>query len=161
MCVLPRLPLKALARHWTSRNNYPALNIVPTGPTEISLYVQQSYGQPTCQLVRYTLETDRLASVQAPFSGGEFVTRPLTFTGSSLMLNFSTSVVGGIRVEIQDPAGRPIEGFKLGDAIETVGNEIERVVKWKSGTDLERLAGVPIRLRFVMKESDLYALRFK
>ena len=149
------------ARHWTSRNNYPALNIVPTGPTEISLYVQQSYGQPTCQLVRYTLETDRLASVQAPFSGGEFVTRPLTFTGSSLMLNFSTSVVGGIRVEIQDPAGRPIEGFKLGDAIETVGNEIERVVKWKSGSDLERLAGVPVRLRFVMKESDLYALRFK
>lgn len=149
------------ARHWTSRNNYPALNVVPTGPAEMSLYVQQSYGQPGCQLVRFKLETDRLASVHAPFSGGEFVTKLLIFTGDSLRLNFSTSVAGGIRIEIQNAAGEPIAGYRLGDSIESVGNELERVAKWKGGSNLGRLAGVPVRLRFVMKESDLYALQFK
>ncbi len=149
------------AGHWTSRSNYPALNIVPTGLTEMSFYVQHSYGQPGCHLVRYKLETDRLASVNAPFSGGEFITRPLTFTGTALSLNFSTSVVGGIRVEIQDAAGHPIPGYTLAESIEAVGNEIERNVGWKGEPDLGRVNGVPVRLRFVMKEADLYALRFK
>src|SRR4030095_5516541 len=31
--------------NWTSRTNYPALNVVPTGPREISFYVQRRYGQ--------------------------------------------------------------------------------------------------------------------
>ncbi|MBI4626387.1 MAG: hypothetical protein HY736_24610 [Verrucomicrobia bacterium] len=149
------------AEHWTSRSNYPVLNIVPTGPNEMSAYVQHSYGQPGCHLVRYKLETDRLASVNARFNGGEFVTKPLIFTGKNLLLNFSTSVVGGIRVEVQDAAGMALPGYALSDALEIVGNEIERAVGWKGGNDLGRLSGVPVRLRFVMKESDLYAFRFK
>ncbi len=147
------------AEHWSSRNNYPALNIVPTGLTEMSCYVLHSYGQPACHLVRYTLETDRLASVNARFKGGEFVTKPLTFAGHALALNFSTSVAGGIRVEIQDATGTPIQGHTLADSVELIGNEIERVVAWKGGSDLGQLR-MPVRLRFVMKESDLYALRF-
>ena len=42
---------------WTSRNNYPALNIVPTGENEMSLYVEKGYGQPSHHLRRYTLQT--------------------------------------------------------------------------------------------------------
>jgi hypothetical protein len=147
------------AEHWTSRNNYPALNIVPTGLTEMSFYVLHAYGQPACHLVRYTLETDRLAAVNARFKGGEFVTKPLTFAGNALALNFSTSVAGGIRVEVQDATGTPIQGHTLADSVELIGNEIERVVAWKGGSDLGQLR-MPVRLRFVMKESDLYALRF-
>lgn len=147
--------------HWTSRNNYPALNVIPTGPHEISIYVEQAFGQPSCHLRRYILPTDRFASVKAPFQGGEFITTPLTFTGRNLFLNYSTSVAGGIRVEIQDDAGKPIPSFELGDSIETVGNEIERAVAWKGGADVSRLAGRPVRLRFVMKEADLFALQFR
>jgi hypothetical protein len=148
-------------RNWTSRNNYPALNVVPTGPDEMSIYVEHDYGQPTCHVNRYILPTDRFASVNAPFRGGEMVTRPLTFNGKNLLINYSTSVAGGIRVEIQDAGRKPIAGFSLADAIETVGNEIERVVSWKGGADVTALAGTPVRLRFVMKEADLYALRFR
>jgi hypothetical protein len=41
-----------------------------------------------------------------------------------------------------------------------IGNEIERAVEWKGG-DLSALAGKPVRLRFVMADADLYAVRFE
>jgi hypothetical protein len=146
---------------WTSRNNYPALNIVPTGPREMSLYVQKGYAQKSPCLHRYRLETDRLASVHAPFAGGEFVTKPLVFSGKNLVVNFATSVAGSVRVEMQTAAGEPIPGYSLDDSVELVGNELERVVAWKRGSDVISIAaGAPVRLRFVMREADVYSLRF-
>ena len=147
-------------QNWTSRTNYPSLNLVPTGDHEISLYVQHEYGQPGHSLWRYTLRTDGFVSVRAPYRGGEFVTRLLRFSGRNLVLNFATSAPGGIRVEIQDPDGRPIDGYTLADCDEVIGNEIERAVTWKGKRDVGSLAGKPVRLRFVMKDADLYSLRF-
>jgi hypothetical protein len=40
-----------------------------------------------------------------------------------------------------------------------IGNEIERVVRWKR-TDSVEAASQPVRFRFVMKDADMYALRF-
>jgi hypothetical protein len=145
--------------NWTSRTNYPALNVVQTGPAEMSLYVNQNYGQPTSHLRRYTLRLDGFASVSADYDGGEFLTKPLKFSGSKLFLNFATSAAGGIRVEIQGADGKAIPGFALDDCQELIGNEIERAVSWKGG-DLNSLAGKPVRLRFVMKDCDLFAMRF-
>ena len=147
-------------KNWVSRTNYPALNIVQTGPTEMSLYVQQDYGQLTAHLQRYAMRLDGIASVRAPFEGGELVTRPVTFTGDRLSLNFATSAAGGIRVEVQEVDGQPIPGFALEDCVEVIGNGIERDVQWKSGADVGSLAGKPVKLRFVMTDCDLFALRF-
>jgi len=33
-------------------------------------------------------------------------------------------------------------------------------VRWKQGADVGALAGKAVRLRFVMKDADLFALRF-
>jgi hypothetical protein len=147
-------------QNWTSRTNYPALNVVQTGPTEMSLYVQADYGQPTAHLRRYALRLDGFASVRAPLAGGELVTKPLTFTGNKLLLNFATSAAGDVRVEIQDAAGNPLPGYTLADARELIGNEIERAYTWKQGQDVSTLAGKPIRLRFVLRDADLFAFRF-
>ena len=147
--------------NWTSRTNYPALNLVPTGDAEMSLYVQKNYGQPTHHLRRYRLRTDGLVAVRAPWRGGELLTRPLRFSGRRLWINFATSAAGEIRVEIQDEAGRPLPGFALDDSREQIGNEIAREVTWKNGADLATLAGRPIRLRFVMKDADLYSIQFR
>ena len=147
--------------NWTSRTNYPALNVIPTGPSEMSLYVQHRYGQPTHHLRRYTLRTDGFASVNAPYQGGELVTKPFRFTGTNLLINFATSAPGGLRFEIQDKDRKPIPGYALEDSLEVIGNEIERRVAWKDGRDVGRLAGQTVRLRVVMKDADLYALRFK
>lgn len=147
--------------NWVSRTNYPALNIVRTGPAEMSLYANQNYGQPTSHLRRYSLRLDGFASVTAPYTGGELLTKPLTFTGKELSLNFATSAAGGVSVEIQDASGKPLPGFALADAVETIGNEIDRVVHWKSGSNVSALAGKAVRLRFVMKDARLYALQFR
>lgn len=148
------------ARNWVSRTNYPALGVVPTGPAEMSVYVQHDYGQPTAHLARYTLRLDGFSSVQAGYEGGELITRPLTFAGRRLLLNFATSAAGSIRVEIQDAGGAPLDGYRLDDSLELIGNEIERPYRWKAGDDLGALAGKPVRLRLALKDADLFALRF-
>jgi hypothetical protein len=149
------------AENWVSRTNYPALNVVQTGPHEMSFYANQNYGQPTSHLRRYSLRLDGFAAVTAPYSGGELRTKTLTFTGKELVLNFATSAAGGIRVEIQDAAGKPLPGFALADSVETIGNEIDRVLRWKAGSDVSALAGKPVRLRFVMHDARLYAVQFR
>ena len=40
------------------------------------------------------------------------------------------------------------------------GDTIERTVTWKNGGDVSALAGKPVRLRFVLKDADLYAFQF-
>jgi hypothetical protein len=146
--------------NWTSRTNYPACGVVQTGRDEMSVYVNQNYGQPTSHLRRYSLRLDGFASVHADYDGGEMITRPLTFAAGKLLLNCSTSAAGGIRVEVQDADGKPVPGFALDDCHEVIGNEIERAVEWVGGGDVGKLAGKPLRLRFVAKDADLFALRF-
>jgi hypothetical protein len=89
------------------------------------------------------------------------VTRLFTFSGGELVLNYSTSAAGSIRVEIESPAGDAVPGYSLQEAQEIVGDEIERVVTWRSGPDVRSLEGKPVRLRFIMKDADLYSMRFR
>jgi len=120
------------AANWVSRSNYPVLNLPQTGPTEMSLYVNQNYGQPSAHLRRYTFRLDGIACLTAPFSGGTWTSKPFTFTGRQLSINFATSAAGSIQIELQDMKGTPLEGFKLEDAPELIGNEIDRQVLWRS-----------------------------
>ena len=75
-------------------------------------------------------------------------------------MNFATSAAGSVRVEIQDPAGKPVEGFSLADCPDHFGDTVERVVNWNNRKDVSRLAGKPVRLRFVLKDADLYSFQF-
>ena len=85
----------------------------------------------------------------------------IVFEGKELVMNFSTSAAGSVRVEIQNIDGKPIEGFTLDDCPEIFGDRIEQVVKWKGGSDVSKLVGKPIRIRFVLKDADLYSIRFR
>ena len=42
-----------------------------------------------------------------------------------------------------------------------IGDAIERVVRWRSGSEVRALKGKPVRLRFVMKDADLFSYRFR
>lgn len=147
------------AKNWTSRANYAAQGIVQTGPQELSIYVLHHVGYPTNHIRRYTLRPDGFASVYAPFSGGECVSKPFSFEGNSLTLNSSTSAAGGIRVEIQDADGQAIEGFELANCSEIIGDTVQRHVIWKEGGDISRLAGTSIRLRFALKDAEVFAFK--
>ena len=74
---------------------------------------------------------------------------------------FETYPPGIRRVEVQDAEGMPMEGFGLADCVEITGDEIERIVAWRAGSDLGSLSGKPVRLRFAVKDADLYSIRFR
>ena len=148
------------AQNWVSRTNYPALNVVPTGASEMSVFVNQDYAQPTAHLRRYSMRLDGFASLRNGYAGGHAVTRPLVFSGRELSLNFSTSAAGGVKVGFEDAAGKAISGFSVEDCVTQIGNELDRKVTWKSGTDVSSLAGKPVRLRFSMKDADIFSFEF-
>lgn len=148
-------------KNWISRTNYTALNMVQTGPEEMSIYTNQDYAQPTAHLRRYSLRLDGFASLRAPYEGGEVLTKPFIFSGHKLSLNFATSAAGGVKVEIQDADGKPAPGYSLADAKELIGNEIDRACEWKSGNDVSALAGKSVKLRIVFQDADIYALQFQ
>jgi len=175
---------------WVCRNNMTAWGIVttksdiPGTPDELSIYSTEAYylGE-AARLRRFTIRVDGFVSVRAPASGGELVTRPLRFGPASgsgtdghrpkvgrsvasapgkveLVINYSTSAAGSIRCELLDEAGTPLAGHALADCDEIFGDHLDRAVSWGGQTDLEPLAGKPIRLRFLSKDADLYSIRF-
>ena len=156
-----------LKDNWAYGDNYMAWHAVETksdiahAPNELSLYASESYWTGNSSLLRrFTLRIDGFVCVHAPSSGGELLTKPLVFEGKKLVLNFSTSAAGSIRIEIQDADGNPIDGFTLEDAPEIFGDALDRVTPWQDGKDLAGLSGKPVRLRFVLKDADLYSMRF-
>lgn len=151
---------------WSNRGNYAALNVFPLRndrpdmPDEWRYTVLDDMGLLVRDRV-YRLRLDGFASLRAGYEQGTVLTRPLTFEGNALLLNYETSAAGRLQVEILDEHGGPLPGFGLADLKETLrGNERGQVVVWKSGTNLAALAGRPVRLRFVLKEADLYSIRF-
>ena len=147
--------------NWHERGIYMERGILHTSPEELSLYSMANWRLPSVHIRRFSLRTDGFVSVRAGYAGGEFVTRPLTFTGEVLRLNFSTSAVGFVRVEIQDIEGRPQSGFGLDACPEIFGDAIDGAVEWAGDGDLRSLVGQPVRLRFVLKDADLFAFRFE
>ena len=157
------------ADSWFYGDNYQNWGLVETksaiadAPKEISIYVTEGTAQDRAfgYIRRHTLRIDGFVSVNSPLDGGELVTKPIRFQGSRLLLNYSTSAAGSIRIEVQDEAGRPIPGFALADAPELYGDSLEQSALWKDGSNLKQLAGKTVRLRFVLKDADLYAIRFQ
>lgn len=146
-------------RNWTSRANYAARGIVSTGKRELSLYVKHHAGYPSSHVRRYTLRPDGFVSVHASYEGGDLVTKPFSFTGSKLSINFATSAAGGLRVEIQSADGTSLQGFTIDSCPEIIGDRVDHMVSWKSGTDISSLSGKPIRLRFQLKDADLFSFQ--
>ena len=109
---------------------------------------------------RYTLRLDGFVSAGASLTGGELLTKPLVFEGNRLEINFSTSAGGTVHVEIQDGEGTPVPGFTLGECHAQYGDQLDRIVSWRSGADVSKLAGKPARLRFILRDADLYSFRF-
>ena len=146
--------------NWHERGLYLDPGLVETSPTELSMYGSEHWRLPTVRIVRYTFRTDGFVSLHAGYSGGEVVTNPFVFEGRQLELNYSTSAVGSVKVEIQDDNGNAMPGFSLDDCPEMFADLIDGKVTWKDGGNLSRLAGKPVRLRFALMDADLYAFKF-
>jgi hypothetical protein len=152
---------------WVDRVNMQALGMLfgKTGMTdsidEITMYAMESSKSKDVGLRRYTLRVDGFVSAYARMAGGEMITKPLVFAGKELVMNFATSTAGSIRVEIQNADGAALDGYALESCSPIYGDAIEEVVAWEKGADVEGLAGKAVRLRFELKDADLYSIRFR
>jgi hypothetical protein len=152
---------------WNYGHQYIGWHLVETrsalagAPNELSLYASESYWTgKSSEVRRYTLRLDGFVSASAGAGGGELITRPLRFSGGRLRLNFATSAVGLVQVELQKPDGSPLPGFAAADCDEVFGDTVDRAVSWRGSEDVSKLAGTPVRVRFVLRDADLYAYRF-
>lgn len=143
--------------NWAARSNIPAVGVVPTGPAELSLYVTCGYGSKSPRLERKTLRVDGFASLHGPYAPGHAVTRPLHLDGAVLRVNFATSSVGWVKVVVLDAGGEELPGFGTADAEELAGDDVDRVVRWKSGRSVETLRGRTVRLKFLLRDADVYS----
>ncbi|HOS92377.1 MAG TPA: hypothetical protein PLQ54_03630 [Armatimonadota bacterium] len=155
------------AGNWFYGDNYQCLGLIETpsaiegAPPELSFFATENNLQKApARLRRFAIRVDGFVSIQAPLSGGELLTRPLLFAGSRLLLNYSTSAAGSVQEEIQDTKGQPMPGFSLAESEALYGDSLEQAVVWKGSPDLAALSGQAVRLRFVLRDADLYSLRF-
>ena len=147
-------------RNWGDRSSMPAWGLLRTAEDELSVYISQHYRFDSAHLVRATLRLDGFASAHAGYAGGDLVTSPIRFQGRQLVLNYATGAAGSVRVELQTEFGEPLPGFAMRDAPELFGDAIQEVYRWNSGPDVSSLAGERVRIRFVLKDCDLYSYRF-
>ncbi|MHC4879990.1 MAG: hypothetical protein ACYTGL_26360 [Planctomycetota bacterium] len=146
-----------------NRSNYVSWGLVqlPDKSNEYSLYAAEDRRTGTSMRIRrYSYRADGFVSLSARDSAGELFTRPLTFSGRHLVVNYAALPGGSLGVELQDASGKPVSGFALDDCDGLDGDRVQHVVRWESGTSVEAFAGQPVRLRFVLKNADLYSFQF-
>ena len=148
-------------KNWTDRNNYPTWGIVTSATREWSMYVSEHYRHPANRprLRRLSIRPHGFVSIHADWAGGECITKPIVLRGDEMRLNFSTSAAGSVQVELQDEQGAPLEGRTLQDADLIFGDRLDEPLTWGGKADLSALAGRPVRVRFVLRDADIYAFR--
>ena len=127
----------------------------PGSPKEISMYMGVDYRFDSVKLCRYALRLDGFFSWRCDYQPGAVVTKPLTFDGDLLSINFATSALGYVRIRLLSEDGTPIDGFDSGKLF---GDSVDRPVDFAGS--LAALAGKLVRLEISMSDADLYSFKF-
>ena len=164
----PYVPL-GLAGSWDGGQVYMAQGLIRSGE-EIWQYYSGTYhthgaydpdhedrSGGLCRLVQ---RLDGFVSADADYTGGEFTTPLLTFSGEHLRLNVDCSAMGEVWVEIRDERNHPISGYTMEESISVDRNQIAAPVLWSERDNVAELAGRPVRLHFKARACKLYAFHF-
>ena len=147
--------------NWVYGDCYPARTLVKTpspvgGDDELSIFTFDRHWQGLASnLNRYRLRQDGFVSRRATYAGQAVVTKPLVFTGTEMVVNFSTSARGRMFVTISDETGRSIR------SVELFGDKVDRPVDFADGGKVSDFAGSPVTVTFEMSDADLYSFRFR
>lgn len=76
--------------------------------------------------------------------------------GDSLVVN-AAAANGRVTVAVLDASGNPIPGYAHTDCVPLQGDGVRQAVRWKDQTQLP--SGQPLRLRFHLKNADLFSYR--
>ncbi len=128
---------------------------LPGSPNEISIYMGRNYRVNPVELCRYALRLDGFFSWHCDFKKGCVLTKPFTFDGNMLEINFATSALGHVRIRLCDEEGNDIEGYDSGNLF---GDSVSRNVDFDA--KLSALSGKTVRMKIDMKDAELYSFRF-
>ena len=106
---------------WGNRENFVASSVIQTAPDELSIYHRSGD--------RYVIRTDGFVSVHAGAKEGSLLTKPLIYSGRTLEINFSTSAMGFVQIEILDE--RESARDRAADAVRLVahGRDVAVVIE--------------------------------
>ena len=148
--------------NWWYGNCYTVYGLIETeaeedgAPNEISFYMGENYRIKGVNFRRYTVRLDGFFSWNAPYRGGEILTKPITIDGNQMKMNFATSALGGIIVSVCDENGNALDGYT---SYTMFGDTVDRPVEFEKS--LTELKGKTVRLRFTMKDAQLYSFIFE
>lgn len=103
------------------------------------------------------LRMDGFCSMRAGADEGSFVTRREQFRVPSVTINAATGPDGYVVAEILDGDNSPLPGFTRDDCVPFTGDATAHVLKWKTDGLPEEYFDVDKKLRFYLKEADLYS----
>ena len=149
-----------------NRSNYMAWGLVelPGRRGHLSVYASEAYyAGPDSRLRRFEYRKDGFISVRSGSKGGELLTRPVLLgkLAERLVVNFTTGKGGTIRVALESADGKPIPGYGLDDCPPLRGDRITETVRWERGADISTLKGTTVRLRFALKNADVFSMQFQ
>lgn len=106
-----------------------------------------------------TLRRDGFVSMHAGKNEGFLLTEQLLFDGSYLFVNADLHSKGAfLSVEVLDESGDPIPGYSKKECAKLQETDATKLqVVWKDHPELSSLSGRKVRLKFYLKEGDLYA----
>lgn len=160
----PVVPESAPADRAGNRSNYMTWGMfsLPGKPDEISVYATEAYyGQVPGRVRRFTYRLDGFVSLSAPASGGIVLTKSLQWKGQVLNVNCTINKGGSLKAELQDAEGNPLPGFELANSDSFTGDETAVPLTWKGKSDLSSLKGKAVRIKFSLKDGDLYSIQFR
>ncbi|QKJ32631.1 carbohydrate binding domain-containing protein [Mucilaginibacter mali] len=133
---------------------YGAMNL-PHGGNALNM-VQQA------RIAKATWRRDGFISLYNGGSDtGKVLTKTITFTGRQLKINAKLDNGGSLMVEILDKDGAVIDGYKLTQAKAITKDQYAATVQWNGGTDVSKLQGREIKLRFHLLGGNLYSYWFQ
>ena len=164
----PYVPL-GIAGEWDGGQTYMVLGMLRKGNEMWQYYAGTEYTHGAydasqtdahggiCRLVQ---RLDGFISADADYTGAEFTTPLLKFSGSDLQLNVDCSATGEVWVEVLGEHGQPMPGYSMRDSISVDRNHIAAPVRWREKENVAELAGQPVRLHFKLRACKLYAFQF-
>jgi hypothetical protein len=108
-----------------------------------------------------SVRQEGFASLAAGAGDATLITRPLRPGGGRLRLNAAVRPGGEVRVEVQDAAGTPLDGFGAADCTAVRSDGVRLPVRWGDRDGDPGWARREIKLRFRLREAELFAFVFE
>jgi hypothetical protein len=184
--IQPEIAASRDLRHWSRASREPVIPLGKAGAwddgtvytattmqvteKEISIYYgamnlahggDQGARKQIAQIAKATWRRDGFISLHNEGNDeGIITTKPFIFSGNKLQVNAKLFPQGTVKVEILDASGRPVPEYSVHEAIPVKGDQYAATVQWKNASNISKLQGKEIRLRFYVKGGDLYSYWF-